>query len=200
VTVNIHAGYGNGCGPPDGKAIGKLVDYLCSVLDLTYSGLTGADTQYGPASVSATDRASRKSVSASSSMIQGLLVISTLGSSKAAEVVQTATTEPVVEYSASLVPVPSITNQILLVFSVEQIVIAVSIFVSMFWLLVYRVLRRYAPASNVLKLSHKVSSTEVLWQSKTGRKLHRSRECSSLKHSDQRNVLEAEICKLCRDV
>jgi hypothetical protein len=199
VTVNIHADYGNGCGPPDGKAIGKLVDYLSSVLDLTYSGLIGADTQYGSDSDLATDRATRKSVSARA-MTQGLLLISALGSSKAAEVVQTVAAEPVVEYPASLVPVPSISNQILLVFSVEQIVIAVSIFVSMFWLLVYRVLRRYAPASNVLKLSHKVSSVEVLWQIKTGRKLHRSRECSSLKHSDQCSVFEAEICRLCRDV
>ena len=129
-----------------------------------------------------------------------MLLMSALGSSKAVEVVQAVTAAPGVEYAASLVPVPSFSDQILLVFSVEQIVIAVSIFVSMFWLLVFRVLRRNAPTSNVLKLSHKVSSTEVLWQSKTGRRLHRSRECKSLKHSDQCSIVEAEICKLCRDV
>jgi len=87
-------------------------------------------------------------------MTQGLLLISALGSSKAAEVMQVVTAEPVVEYPFSAVPVPVDPNQILLIFSVEQISIAVTIFISMFWLIVFRVLRRKAPASNVPQLSH----------------------------------------------
>jgi hypothetical protein len=122
-------------------------------------------------------------------LTQGLLLVSALGRAKA----------ELVEIPLSFAAVEA--DRISLSFSLEQIVFAVVLMVSMFWLLLFRVCRhRSVSTASVVKHSLKLSTSEVLWQSKTGRKLHRSRSCRSLKSSDPTSVVEAEVCKFCCNV
>jgi len=137
----------------------------------------------------------RRGSSVSSRMVtQCMMAVAALGRAKAE-----GTSSAIPVEIDSRVAVDIYSPMFSISFGIAQIIALTAIIVSMFWILILLCVRRRAPKVSTSEFSGSSASSSVTWwHSKTSRKINKSRDCSSLKHSDPEFIREAEICKLCQ--